>query len=72
LKRDDYASHKIYVHFVISPAIRSDESGDSYSSIEYNVKGDHPNEDNPLGNPEYPGITYSDGANWVLGSLSTH
>ena len=42
-----------------------DFSGDSYSSTAYNVKGDHPREENPLGNPPYPGLTYSGGPNWV-------
>jgi hypothetical protein len=44
---------------------RSNNSGDSYTSTGYAVDGDHPTETNPLGNPPYPGETYSVGPNWV-------
>jgi len=47
------------------------DSGDSYSSIEYDVNGDHPGTTNPLGNPPYPGDTYAGGPNWVTFSVST-
>jgi hypothetical protein len=40
-------------------------SGDSYSSTEYNVTQAYPGPSNPLGNPAFPGITLSDGPNWV-------
>lgn len=46
-------------------------SGDSYSSTGYDVDGDHPNHENPLGNPPYPGDTYSGGPTWVTGLLFT-
>jgi hypothetical protein len=46
----------------IAPANRS---GDSYSSTGYDVKGPRPSELNPLGNPEFPGETTADEANWV-------
>src|SRR2546423_1402931 len=40
-------------------------SGDSYSSVGYNVDGDHPSVDNVIGNPAFPGKTTSLGYNWV-------
>jgi len=42
------------------------DSGDSYSSIGYDVDGDVPSLRNPLGNPPYPGETWSAGPNWVF------
>jgi hypothetical protein len=48
----------------------TDGSGDSLSSIEYDVNGAYPDEKNPIGNPPYPGTTTSGGANWV-GYLAT-
>jgi hypothetical protein len=48
----------------------TDGSGDSLSSIEYDVNGAYPDEKNPIGNPPYPGRTTSGGANWV-GYLTT-
>jgi hypothetical protein len=43
-------------------------SGDSYSSIDYDVSGPYPSLGNPIGNPAFPGITYSAGSNWVCES----
>lgn len=40
-------------------------SGDSYSSVGYNVDGPHPNLGNVIGNPAFPGETTSFGYNWV-------
>ncbi|KAL8869818.1 MAG: hypothetical protein Q9174_003983 [Haloplaca sp. 1 TL-2023] len=40
-------------------------SGDSYTSTSFNIRGTQPNEENPLGNPPYPGATSSDGPNYV-------
>ncbi|GAB7343402.1 hypothetical protein MBLNU457_1436t2 [Dothideomycetes sp. NU457] len=39
--------------------------GDSYSTTEFNDLLQQPNPSNPLGNPAYPGITSSNGPNWV-------
>lgn len=43
----------------------SHNSGDSYSSTGYDIHGANPSADNPLGNPPYPGDTYSGGPTWV-------
>lgn len=43
----------------------ADNSGDSYSTTGYDVDGPHPDKTNPLGNPEFPGATTADEANWV-------
>ena len=48
----------------------SNDSGDSYSSTGYDVDGAHPSETNPLGNPPYPGDTYSGGPTWVICFIS--
>jgi hypothetical protein len=61
--------HPLRLRFVIS-LVCSNDSGDSLSSIEYDVNGPPPDESNPIGNPPYPGWTTSGGANWV-GYLST-
>ena len=52
------------------PAPRHDakiltHSGDSYTTVGFNVTGDQPDAANPIGNPPYPGYTSSDGPNWV-------
>ncbi|KAL8963916.1 MAG: hypothetical protein Q9183_004849 [Haloplaca sp. 2 TL-2023] len=39
--------------------------GDSYTSTSFNIRGTQPNEENPLGNPPYPGSTSSNGPNYV-------
>lgn len=39
--------------------------GDSYSDTGFQVNGTQPNPSNPLGNPEFPGRTFSNGRNWV-------
>ncbi|KAI9735806.1 MAG: hypothetical protein M1834_001271 [Cirrosporium novae-zelandiae] len=39
--------------------------GDSYTTTDFNVTGTQPNPSNPLGNPDYPGYTSSNGPNWV-------
>jgi hypothetical protein len=49
----------------------SDDSGDSYSATEYDVDGPRPSALNPLGNPAYPGTTWSGGPNWVALSFSS-
>jgi hypothetical protein len=65
LTRNDIPLHLVHPSFATS-----NTSGDSYSSIEYNVDGERPNEKNPFGNPPYPGDTYAGGPNWV-GYLAT-
>ena len=55
----------------MSNPCNSDDSGDSYSSTGYDVNGAHPSETNPLGNPPYPGDTYSGGPTWVKHLIST-
>ena len=40
-------------------------SGDSYTSTLFDIHGEQPNSENPLGNPAYPGGTSSDGPNYV-------
>lgn len=40
-------------------------SGDSYTSTNFSVLGDLPSSENPLGNPPYPGITSSNGPNYI-------
>ncbi|KAI9657664.1 MAG: hypothetical protein M1821_002840 [Bathelium mastoideum] len=39
--------------------------GDSYSDTAFNWTGKQPSPSNPLGNPSYPGLTSSNGPNWV-------
>ncbi|KAF5658683.1 carbohydrate esterase family 16 [Fusarium heterosporum] len=39
--------------------------GDSYSRTGFNPKGTQPNSKNKIGNPAFPGITSSNGPNWV-------
>jgi phospholipase/lecithinase/hemolysin len=39
--------------------------GDSYSTTGSSVTGAAPSRANPIGNPEFPGITTSGGLNWV-------
>jgi len=46
----------------------SNYSGDSYSSMGYDVQGAHPSAENPFGNPPYPGRTYSGGPTGVNSS----
>lgn len=48
------------------PLVRANGSGDSYTTIDYDVNGPPPSESNPLGNPPYPGHTTTGGPNWVL------
>jgi hypothetical protein len=50
----------------LSLVVVSDCSGDSYSSIKYDVHGPHPSEMQPFGNPPYPGETTAGGPNWVF------
>lgn len=40
-------------------------SGDSYTTPGFNDTGVQPSIGNPLGNPNYPGYTSSNGPNWV-------
>ncbi|KAF2859287.1 carbohydrate esterase family 16 protein [Piedraia hortae CBS 480.64] len=39
--------------------------GDSYSSTGYDIAGPLPSDDNPLGNPPYPGLTAVNGPTWT-------
>lgn len=39
--------------------------GDSYSTTRFQINGTQPNVDNPLGNPAFPGRTFSNGRNWI-------
>ncbi|KAL1310583.1 hypothetical protein AAFC00_000861 [Neodothiora populina] len=39
--------------------------GDSYTQTGFNISLAQPNPSNPLGNPDYPGATASNGPNWV-------
>ncbi|KAF2462825.1 uncharacterized protein BDR25DRAFT_386053 [Lindgomyces ingoldianus] len=39
--------------------------GDSYTATGFNINGTQPNTANPLGNPAFPGLTFSNGRNWV-------
>ncbi|GAM88944.1 hypothetical protein ANO11243_069780 [Dothideomycetidae sp. 11243] len=40
-------------------------SGDSYTDTGFDVNGQQPTADDPLGNPLYPGHTSSNGPNWI-------
>ena len=40
-------------------------SGDSYTSTGFNISDTQPDEINPLGNPAFPGLTSSNGPNYV-------
>ncbi|KAL6721295.1 hypothetical protein ACLMJK_000397 [Lecanora helva] len=46
--------------------------GDSYSSTNFTISGEQPNPSNPLGNPAYPGLTSSDGPNFIDFLTSTY
>ncbi|KAF2679252.1 carbohydrate esterase family 16 protein [Lentithecium fluviatile CBS 122367] len=39
--------------------------GDSYTTTRFQINGTQPNIDNPLGNPAFPGQTFSNGRNWI-------
>ncbi|QIX01357.1 hypothetical protein AMS68_006874 [Peltaster fructicola] len=39
--------------------------GDSWSSTGFDLAGQAPSANNPMGNPAYPGATVTNGANWV-------
>lgn len=39
--------------------------GDSYTTTLFQVNGTQPNTNNPLGNPAFPGVTFSNGRNWI-------
>lgn len=39
--------------------------GDSYTNTHFNLSGPRPSRENPLGNPDYPGETSSNGPNWI-------
>ncbi|KAF2170240.1 carbohydrate esterase family 16 protein [Zasmidium cellare ATCC 36951] len=39
--------------------------GDSYTQTGFDPKGPQPSRANPLGNPDYPGDTSSNGPNWI-------
>lgn len=40
-------------------------SGDSYTTTSFNISGEQPDPSNSLGNPPYPGVTSSNGPNYV-------
>lgn len=40
-------------------------SGDSYTQTAFDILGTKPTPENPIGNPTYPGNTFSGGANWI-------
>lgn len=44
--------------------------GDSYSSTGFWIGGEQPSTFNPIGNPAYPGTTWTGGVNWV-GSITS-
>lgn len=46
--------------------------GDSWSSTGFDIDGPQPSEDNPLGNPAFPGSTVTNGENWVDYLLYTY
>ncbi|KAF2485855.1 hypothetical protein BDY17DRAFT_338602 [Neohortaea acidophila] len=39
--------------------------GDSYTTTGFRVNGEQPRPANPFGNPQYPGLTTSNGPNWI-------
>ena len=39
--------------------------GDSYTSTGFSLQGAGPSAANPMGNPDYPGFTSSNGPNWI-------
>jgi len=41
-------------------------SGDSYSSVGFDSRGEQPGPHNPLGNPPFPGHSFHGGPNWVI------
>ena len=70
------AGHALHVCLVANPAVAmgtlaliARTSGDSYSSIGYDVHGDRPNATNIIGNPPFPGDTTAGGPNWVRVSV---
>lgn len=50
-------------HFLSSPSSRSN-SGDSYTSTDFNSSGPQPSRSNPIGNPDYPGATTIGSPDW--------
>jgi hypothetical protein len=40
-------------------------SGDSYTQTAFDILGTKPTIENSIGNPTYPGNTFSGGANWI-------
>jgi hypothetical protein len=45
-------------------------SGDSWTSTSFNFSDEQPSREQPLGNPDFPGITSSNATNWI-GYLTT-
>lgn len=39
--------------------------GDSYTRVGFKLESDKPSKTDPIGNPEYPGVTTSGGINWA-------
>jgi len=54
---------------VYSPCFH--HSGDSYTDTSFNIDGPQPDNDNPLGNPAWPGRTASYGPNYLGHLIST-
>lgn len=67
---DSSQSHKPHWHGWVSTE-HMVVFGDSLTSTWFNVRGDQPSQLNPLGNPDFPGKTSTNGPNWV-GYLTGH
>ena len=65
------AEDEIRVYIVKSPALGMGlmSSGDSYSAVGYDVRGEHPSNSNPFGNAQMDLGTSSGGPNWVFSNL---
>lgn len=56
----------LYLKDGVGYIINTSSSGDSYSQTGFNAAdGVQPSAGNPLGNPEYPGVTSANGPNWI-------
>ena len=53
------------MHEQTAGRLTKQRSGDSYTTVGFNVTGDQPDAANPIGNPSYFGYTSSNGPNWV-------
>lgn len=50
----------------------SPPSGDSYTATGFNISDTQPSTETPMGNPPAPGITFSNGRNWLNYLTSTY